>query len=101
MKEFDLRALPEVTVEVLEKQDRKSLEDFIDKVDLYLIVESKESDSFPDSVFEFVMGLMDSEIFLTMEGSSKLLLVFETDWVRLSEDQKQKLLVTRQSLRCL
>jgi hypothetical protein len=31
-------------------------------------------------------------MFLAMEGSSKLLLVFETDWVRLSEKQRENLL---------
>jgi hypothetical protein len=65
----------------------------IDKVDLYLIVESGAEDLFPDSVFEFILKLMDSEMFLAMQGSSKLLMVLETDWVRLSPEQRQKLLV--------
>jgi hypothetical protein len=95
MNPFDLKDLSELTSDVLERGDEQKLREFIDKIDLYLIVaESEGGNSFPDSVFEFVMGLMDSETLLTMEGSSKLLLVFETDWVRLSEDQKQKLLVS-------
>lgn len=95
MNPFNLQDLAELSSHVLDRGDEQKLREFIDKIDLYLIVEeSRGGDSFPDSVFEFVMGLMDSEIFLTLEGSSKLLLVFETDWVRLSEDQKQKLLVS-------
>ena len=36
---------------------------------------------------------MQSEIFLAFQGSSKLLMLFETDWARLSEEQKHKLLL--------
>ncbi len=94
MNAFDLQPLPELMVNVLGKSDQQSLKEFIDKVDLYLIVEESEAgDLFPDSVFEFLLKLMDFDVFLAMEGSSKLLLVFETDWVRLSEEQKQNLLV--------
>ena len=91
MNEFDLQGLPELMIEVLEKRDQQSLKEFIDKVDLYLIVNSGEEDLFPDSVFEFILQLMDSEMFLAMQGSSKLLMVLETDWVRLSPEQRQKL----------
>ena len=94
MNEFDLQALPELMVKVLEKRDQQSLKEFIDKVDLYLIVEeSQAGDLFPESVFEFILDIMDSETFLGMQGSSKLLMIFETDWVRLSAEQKQKLLI--------
>jgi hypothetical protein len=93
MNEFDLQGLPELMIEVLEKRDQQSLKEFIDKVDLYLIVDSGADDLFSDSVFEFILKLMDSEMFLTMQGSSKLLMVLETDWVRLSQEQRQKLLV--------
>ncbi len=55
MNEFDLQALPELVVKVLEKRDQQSLKEFIDKVDLYLIVEeSQVGDLFPESVFEFI-----------------------------------------------
>jgi hypothetical protein len=95
MNEFDLQALPELMVKVLEKRDQQSLKEFIDKVDLYLIVEeSQVGDLFPESVFEFILEIMDSETFLGMQGSSKLLMIFETDWVRLSAEQRQKLLVS-------
>src|SRR5712692_2360790 len=93
MNEFGLQPLPDLMVNVLSKCDQQSLKEFIDKVDLYLIVEeSTAGDLFPDSVFDFALKLMDCEIFLASEGSSKLLMVFETDWVRLSEQQKEKLL---------
>jgi len=94
MNEFDLQGLPELMIEVLEKRNQQSLKEFIDKVDLYLIVDSGTEDLFPDSVFEFILKLMDSEMFLAMPGSSKLLMVLETDWVRLSPEQRQKLLVS-------
>ena len=93
MNESDLQGLPELMIEVLEKRDQQSLKEFIDKVDLYLIVDSGAEDLFPDSVFEFILKLMDSEMFLAMQSSSKLLMVLETDWVRLSPEQRQKLLV--------
>jgi hypothetical protein len=80
-------------VNVLSKSDQESLKEFIDKVDLYIIVDSGAEDLFPDSVFEFIVKLMDCEMFLTMQGSSKLLMVLETDWIRLSPEQRQKLLV--------
>ena len=93
MNEFDLQGLPELMIEVLEKRDQQKLKEFIDKVDLYVIVDSGAEDLFPDSVFEFIVKLMDCEMFLAMQGSSKLLMVLETDWVRLSPEQRQKLLV--------
>jgi hypothetical protein len=41
------------------------------------------------------MGTMPSaKPELSLPGSSKLLMIFETDWVRLSAEQKQKLLVS-------
>ena len=95
MNQFDLQALPELMVKVLEKRDQPGLKEFIDKVDLYLIVEeSRAADLFPDSVFDFALKLMDSEVFLDMQGSSKLLMIFETDWVRLSPEQRQRLLLS-------
>ena len=89
MNEFDLQGLPELMIEVLEKRNQQSLKEFIDKVDLYLIVDSGAEDLFPDSVFEFILKLMDSEMFLAMQGFSKLLMVLETDWVRLSPGQTE------------
>src|SRR5713226_132343 len=78
MNEFGLQPLPDLMVNVLSKCDQQSLKEFIDKVDLYLIVEeSTAGDLFPDSVFDFALKLMDCEIFLASEGSSKLLMVFE------------------------
>src|SRR5216683_729307 len=95
MNPFDLQYLSELTIDVLDRGDEQKLREFIDKIDLYLIVEETNGgDSFPDSVFEFTMKLMDSEMFLAMEGSSKLLLVFELEWDHLSAEQKQKLLVS-------
>jgi hypothetical protein len=70
MNEFDLPGLPELMIEVLEKRNQQSLKEFIDKVDFYLIVDSGAEDLFPDSVFEFILKLMDSEMFLAMQGSS-------------------------------
>jgi hypothetical protein len=93
MNEFDLQPLAELMVNVLSKSDQESLKEFTDKIDLYLIVEeSTAGDLFPETVFDFALKLMDCEVFLASERSSKLLMIFETDWVRLSEQQKEKLL---------
>lgn len=93
MDEFDLDPLPDLIVEVLQGRNEEKLREFIDKVDLYIIVEeSTDVDSFPDSVFDFILKLLNEEIFLTLDGSSKLLLVLETDWPRLSEKQRLNLL---------
>lgn len=93
MSDFDLTPLQDLVSEVLQDRNEQKLKEFIDKVDLYIIVEeSADSDSFPDSVLDFILELMDQEMFLTMEGSSKLLLVLETDWSRLCAEQRQNLL---------
>jgi hypothetical protein len=92
MNEFDLEPLPDLKVEVLQSGNQEKLREFIDKVDLYIIVEESSDIEFPDSVFDFILKLLDREIFLTIDGSSKLLLILETDWPRLSEEQRLSLL---------
>jgi hypothetical protein len=93
MNDFDLTPLQDLVREVLQDRNEQKLKEFIDKVDLYIIVEeSDDAGSFPDSVFDFIMNLMDHEMFLTMDGSSKLLLVLETDWSRFVEEQRRNLL---------
>lgn len=92
MSDFDLVPLHDLVSAVLQDRDEQKLKEFIDKVDLYIIVEESDEDSFPDSVLDFILKLMGQEMFLTMEGSSKLLLVLETDWPHLREEQRRNLL---------
>lgn len=48
MNDFDLEPLPAVIDEVLKRGEQTKLKEFIDKVDLYLIVEqARQPDRFP------------------------------------------------------
>ena len=46
MKEFDLRPLPDLSDAILRQKDQESLNEFINKVDLYLITEESASGDF-------------------------------------------------------
>ena len=51
-----------------------------------------ERDPFPEIVFQTILDMMGNCEFQRMEDSQELLMVFEYEWGRLSEDQKRRLL---------
>lgn len=52
---------------------------------------------FSEDVFRMILDLMTTREFLEMEESHKLLFLFESDWGRLNEGQKERLLPVLES----
>jgi hypothetical protein len=53
---------------------------------------SPQPEAFPELLFDLIIRLMTEQHFLKMDASHKLLMLFEYDWGRLSEDQRARLL---------
>lgn len=53
---------------------------------------SPDLDPFPEEVFGLILECMSDNTFLGMSGSYQLLMLFEYDWARLSESQRDRLL---------
>jgi hypothetical protein len=51
-----------------------------------------ESSCFPTECFEAMLGILNDKNFLALNGSWKLLRVFEENWTELSEGQRSELL---------
>jgi hypothetical protein len=52
----------------------------------------QDVDHFPKSSFDLILTLTTQQVFLEMEGSHELLLLFEHAWEFLSDDQKDRVL---------
>lgn len=79
--------------EAVAKGDSALLEACVQRFAVFCFKNSSpQEDAFPDVVFSQLLTLMPKREFLEMDGSHNLLLLFEYDWARLSEQQKKNLL---------
>jgi hypothetical protein len=53
---------------------------------------SPEQEMFPMNLFDYILRLMADDNLLKMDGAYHLLMLFEYDWARLDEKQKERLL---------
>ena len=74
-------------------EDHKLLDEIVGWAATYCFKRGPvEEDVFPNPIFDMIMQLMTDESFLKMVNSHNLLMLFEYDWARLREDQKDRLL---------
>ena len=90
---LDPSALVKSIEDAVRTRDSKTLEKIVRECASFSFKESvPEQETFPEGLFGPILSLMEREEFLTLAGSSHLLMLFEYDWSRLDEDQRNRLL---------